>query len=32
MAGIAVWRYGWDRRMALWEPFLRSIAGIALDG
>jgi hypothetical protein len=28
----ADFHYGWDRRMALWEPFLRSIAGIALDG
>ena len=28
----ADFHYGWDRRLALWEPFLRSIAGIALDG
>jgi hypothetical protein len=24
--------YGWDRRVALWEPFVRGIAGVALDG
>lgn len=28
----ADFHYGQDRRMALWEPFVRGIAGVALDG
>jgi hypothetical protein len=28
----ADFRYGWDRCVALWEPFLRGLAGVALDG